>query len=851
MSRIEQQDLVLQPSSNVDPEKWDESKYYNFVDELCQGREYQKIAIFKALRFLLSGNYRNLEELARKNYDTNTKLHEYYHSWQNMKRTLQFPDILSCSLDLATGTGKSYVLYGLATIMLAEKAVNRVLLLCPSLTIERGLTDKFRQLATDDNLRDAMPEDAAYTAPGIIDAAETVKEGDVCIENYHAVLEHVKSSIHDSFVGVGGDALVLNDEAHHVAAESSAKRGKWKEFLMNPEYGFCRIIGVSGTCYVGNEYFTDVVSRYSLRQAIEEKIVKNVEYVSDAPITHDSNEQWQLIYQNHKNNSKTLKKRDIRPLSIIVTNQIGGCDIVAEELKEFLQTEEKINEEQAADKILVVTSSDKHKRNIPQLQNVDNSQSKIEWVISVSMLSEGWDVKNVFQIVPHKERAFNSKLLIAQVLGRGLRIPENWKGEQPIVTVFNHQSWSTRIKDLVNEILEIEQRISSMIIPNSNFHFNLHNLDYKQTSYEKSYKMEGEYNLFESGIIHLPSAKAEEEGTIEYERVRGRGREQKLIIRHKHYDAQEIATHMWSHLRAVDEESNEKTKYSKKYSLEYIKEVVIDSVKKAGIDQDKIPDTTRQKLLAALNVVKRNFSKRVTYKNVSQNMLTISTRDRHHDSCSAAEIRRDKTIFYRSDCEKYIQPEQKEFFNQLIDRDGDFMGKAEITPNDFYFKSPVNLAIADHIPERKFIRKLCDKENADLILGWIKNTNMGFYTIQYAWGTGHRPGRTSHTKRGDFSPDFFIKIKNGYVLVIEIKDDNEAKEPSRENVGKYRAAIDHFNMLNAWLTKENESVRYKFNMLTPKDYDMFFSLLKDGHVEEYKSEIDAAIENIKEENGKK
>jgi hypothetical protein len=36
------------------------------------------------------------------------------------------------------------------------------------------------------------------------------------------------------------------------------------------------------------------------------------------------------------------------------------------------------------------------------------------------MLSEGWDVKNVFQIVPHEERAFNSKLLIAQVLGRGL-----------------------------------------------------------------------------------------------------------------------------------------------------------------------------------------------------------------------------------------------------------------------------------------------------------------------------------------------------------------------------------------------------------------------------------------------
>jgi len=31
--------------------------------------------------------------------------------------------------------------------------------------------------------------------------------------------------------------------------------------------------------------------------------------------------------------------------------------------------------------------------------------------------------------VPHEERAFNSKLLIAQVLGRGLRIPEEYKGD--------------------------------------------------------------------------------------------------------------------------------------------------------------------------------------------------------------------------------------------------------------------------------------------------------------------------------------------------------------------------------------------------------------------------------------
>ena len=45
-------------------------------------------------------------------------------------------------------------------------------------------------------------------------------------------------------------------------------------------------------------------------------------------------------------------------------------------------------------------------------------------------------------------RGLCSKLLIAQVLGRGLRRPDGWQGEDPIVTVFNHDAWSGRIKHL-------------------------------------------------------------------------------------------------------------------------------------------------------------------------------------------------------------------------------------------------------------------------------------------------------------------------------------------------------------------------------------------------------------------
>ncbi len=97
---------------------------------------------------------------------------------------------------------------------------------------------------------------------------------------------------------------------------------KVKEFLLNPEYGFRYVLGVSGTCYVGNEYFADVVSRYSLSQAIEQRFVKTVKYVAEMPQTDNPEEKWQLIYNQHQASKKELKRRWIRPLTIIVTKDI-------------------------------------------------------------------------------------------------------------------------------------------------------------------------------------------------------------------------------------------------------------------------------------------------------------------------------------------------------------------------------------------------------------------------------------------------------------------------------------------------------------------------------------------------
>ena len=55
---------------------------------------------------------------------------------------------------------------------------------------------------------------------------------------------------------------------------------KWKEFVADPEFGFRYHVGLSGTCYIGNDYFPDVVHRYSIRDAIADRWVKEVFYVT-------------------------------------------------------------------------------------------------------------------------------------------------------------------------------------------------------------------------------------------------------------------------------------------------------------------------------------------------------------------------------------------------------------------------------------------------------------------------------------------------------------------------------------------------------------------------------------------
>ena len=89
-------------------------------------------------------------------------------------------------------------------------------------------------------------------------------------------------------------------------------------------------------------------------------------------------------------------------------------------------------------------------------RELDSSDSKFRCVVSVMMLREGWDVRNVTTIVPLRPYSARSGILPEQTLGRGLRrmFP---LGETPeMVTVIEHPAFRKLYEDeLAQEGLDI------------------------------------------------------------------------------------------------------------------------------------------------------------------------------------------------------------------------------------------------------------------------------------------------------------------------------------------------------------------------------------------------------------
>ena len=821
-------------------------KYDAFLNLLCADRyAFQRDAIRTALRFLVSDKYPDLERLARENWNARESIQQRHESVEAYLAKMPLRNRKAVSLDLGTGTGKSFVMYGLATIALAEGLVDRVLVLCPSLTIEDGLLDKFTTLAGNTELPAIMKElGAVVPIPGIKRGNETVQRGDICIENIHAVYENAGSSIADSFRGYGARTLVLNDEAHHLFSPPEKGLKEWIKFLLHKNYEFRFMVHVTGTAYIGNDYFPDVVHRYGLKQAIADGIVKKPNYkIEDTYVRHD----WRKTYAVHLQNVKDYGKH-LKPISIVVTQEIARCVEVWNELVEFLMEKERLNRNAAERKVIWVTSGipsgtddkarveaayhprdDKdsperrRKENLTLLRHVDERDNPVEWIVSVSMLTEGWDVKNVFQIVPHESRAFSSRLLIAQVLGRGLRVPPGLPKE-PLVTINNHEAWSEDIGNLLKEVLEVENTLSWGYDPRrQEFVFPLHNLRYE--SVQRSIEAKRE-KARAPQLRFMP----QERKTTEYSTFSVTG---SLAVEIEHRDIYEIEDAiklMRLFLREKD------TEIAAAWPKRRLRKLIEDALRDARQDSTFL---TRQNLLIlqqGFGPMFRELDKEhPRMGQTARDIVPVDLTTVQHQSFSENMLREHGAVWHVSGDDAPFSGhevhlwEQYQKAVQMAGIDPALLGDdaraiaGRIHQVDLkVFKSPWNVLYASHEPERQFSELLL--ANADLFDAFVRMPDRGAYSFPYSY----KPARTArtHTANENFNPDYFIRVRGGHdILVVEIKSEGD---DSNRNRAKCRDGLKHFDTLNARLAEVRELWKYHFYFLSPEDYTRFFERVRKG-----------------------
>lgn len=802
---ISPNDLVLRLSEKAN--NFNISKYEDFISELCGEREYQIEAIRKVVKLFLSREYKNIEDLIRENFKTNEVMQEFFRDEDELLGELLFRDKLSCTIDLATGTGKTWVMYAAARIMLAEGAVDNILIVCPSRTIKYELLKKFNNFTIRSDLQSTFPK-AKYRNPGIIQANTTIKKGDIVIDNIHKAYDHVSSSIKD-LKGKDRKILVINDEAHHFinanvhsCATEKEEMLEWAKFLRNPTYNFFYILNSSGTPYKGDNYFKDVIYRYPIRQAIEDKMVKDINYL-EKDESRGWKQKFKAIYKNHIENKKKYSKAK-KHITIFVTNKISKTEEIAEEIRKFLRKEEGISAEEAYKKVLPVTSSHKHEKNRELLKTVDKPENSVEWIVSVSMLTEGWDVNNVFQIVPHEDRAFNSKLLIAQVLGRGLRVPPIYQNDpeiHPQVTIFNHDAWGSRIDDLVRDVAEISKKICSKVDKESKYNFSLYYINIDK-------KIKTETKTPTKGKIELPKSlgfTSRKDITEQiYRSVKTREEEIKRTkIDLEEYTTKEAVNEIYNNILLLD--LNHNTNFSEKANKKFIENLIKKELKK--IDEKTITEANLQRAKSSFNTLYRQLTGQSRIVDVYSRPIKKSTKEMNVSYISISEVKKNKGVMFSEKSLKSSTAKELENINEAL---GEIKGKYSIKIDEDNYKSPLNISVLASEPEIEFAKILTRKENAKFIDCWVKSKDKGFYSIPY----NYRPG--THPQQKQFNPDFIIKKKNR-IIVVEIKHDEDTDVKNRDKIA---GATDYFIELNSKLDKKRKE--YYFYFLTPIDYTGFF-----------------------------
>lgn len=275
------------------------------------------------------------------------------------------------------------------------------------------------------------------------------------------------------------ELAVFNDEAHHIHDSRMAWFKSVQDIhhrMLQKDKGLSLQVDVTATPRHDNgAIFVQTVSDYPLVEAIHQNVVKHP-VLPDAASRAKLREHKSAIFSEKFSDYLALGIEEWRKTSaeheamgkkavlFVMVDDTKNCDEVGAYLQKVCP--------ELANAVLVIhtknngeiaeSGSSKNKEELNQLRkaakSIDTWESPFRAIVSVLVLKEGWDVRNVTTIVGLRAYSAKSDILPEQTLGRGLRRMYFGSGTKESVSLIGTAKFMEFVESLQTEGVTFEQK---------------------------------------------------------------------------------------------------------------------------------------------------------------------------------------------------------------------------------------------------------------------------------------------------------------------------------------------------------------------------------------------------------
>ena len=409
-------------------------------------------------------------------------------------------DFPSLCFALATGVGKTRLMGAFIAYLYKAEGIRHFFVLAPNLTIYNKLITDFTPntskyvfqgiadfavepplIITGDNyetglgvrgegrrqmgLGFGLDESVHINIFNIskITSTETPKgAARISIPRFRRLQEYIGESYFE-YLSKLDDLVLLMDESHRYRASAGMKAiGELKPILG---------LELTATPHVergsSTQPFQNVIYSYPLSSAMADGFVKEPAVATREnfnPKNYDAAGLERLKLEDgiriHENTKVELEvyarengKSIVKPFMLVIARDTDHANALLKAIEDESFFDCRYKGPSGKPKVIQVhskQSGEERDETIEQLINVEKPENPTEIVIHVNMLKEGWDVTNLYTIVPL--RAASSKTLVEQSIGRGLRLPYGKRtgvGAVDRLTIVSHDKFQ-EIVDYAN-----------------------------------------------------------------------------------------------------------------------------------------------------------------------------------------------------------------------------------------------------------------------------------------------------------------------------------------------------------------------------------------------------------------